>query len=139
MKYSIPIFSILLFFILTACYGINERTSSIRNLNYNCKNCDWDKLFKEHSIEQNSDPKFKQIIDDFKSQPFENELIYFNNSPEEVIAISSDHYSIRYVYNPKISDQVLDGFSTLLDDVEKDRILKRIENVLEKYGCKKNN
>jgi len=78
------------------------------------------------------------MIEEFKSQPFENELIYFSHSPEEVIAISSDHYSIRYVYNPKISDQVLDGFSKSLNESEKDRILKRIESVLEKYGCKKN-
>lgn len=128
----------LLLFMISSCYGINERTSAIANINYACDNADWDKMQTDHSIATIEESSFKSKIRAFNTMPFETELFYFNESPKEIIAISTDHYQIRYIYNPNLSSMVLDGYSTKLDQKEVDRISKRIHAMLEKYGCEEN-
>jgi len=78
------------------------------------------------------------MVSRFKRQPFASELIYFEESPQEIIGVSTDHYQIRYVYNPDLSRKVLNGFSKKLTKAEIDRISKRIYDLLENYGCKEN-
>lgn len=128
-----------LILIFSSCYyGINERTSAIADINYSCMNADWDKMRTDHSVENIKDSSFIRRIHDFMTQPFATELFYFEEAPKEIIAISTDHYQIRYVYNPSLSNQVLDGYSKKLDKNEVDRISKRIYSMLEKYGCNEN-
>jgi hypothetical protein len=129
---------ILLVLILSSCYGINERTSSIASINYSCREVNWLEMVNDHSIANITDSSFIRKFSSFKDKPFETELFYFKENPKEIVAISHDHYSIRYVYNPKLSTKVLDGFSRKLDTKEVDRISKRIYSMLEKYGCTEN-
>ena len=128
----------LLLFMISSCYGINERTSAIADINYACDDADWDKMRVDHSIDTIEESSFKSKIRAFNAMPFETELFYFNESPKEIIAISTDHYQIRYIYNPNLSSTVLDGYSTKLDQEEVDRISKRIYAMLKKYGCEEN-
>lgn len=130
---------LFLILIFSSCfYGVNERTSGITDLNYSCKQTDWDKMKIDHSVESSLDSTFIRKINHFKTKPFESELFYFKEKPQEIIAISSDHYQIRYVYNPKLSNKILDGFSEKLNNKEVDRISNRIHAMLEKYGCSEN-
>lgn len=124
---------------LTSClYGINERTSSISTINYSCPDAQWDSILKDYSIDHIEDSTFSQMVYGFKSQPFQNKLVCFKEEPKEIIAVSQNYYSIRYVYNPNISNQVLDGYSKKLTPTEVTRISKRIYHLLEEYGCKEN-
>ncbi len=122
--------------LLQSCYGINEKTSGISTLNTNCLSSNaWDEIKKEYSTDDITNPKLIERLKRFENQPFTNEVLYFKNNPEELIAVSTDHYGIRYVYNPKISNQILNGLSPQLKDKEKKRIHKRIQTLLMKYQC----
>ena len=130
---------LFLLVIFASChYGINERTSAIADIDYSCRKVDWDNMRVDHSLANIKDSTIIRIIPAFKTKPFETELFYFDEAPQEIIAISTDHYQIRYVYNSNLSSQVLDGYSRKLDKNEVDRISKRIYSLLEKYGCVEN-
>ncbi|MDJ1484630.1 hypothetical protein QNI16_29295 [Cytophagaceae bacterium YF14B1] len=75
------------------------------------------------------------MLKKFERMPFDNEVYYFKESPEELIAIR-DNESIGYVYNPHIRDAILDGLSPSLPKKEKERIGNRIQSFLRKYQCK---
>jgi hypothetical protein len=87
------------------------------------------------SSDKIDDSLFKISLDDFHSQTFSCELLYFNSTPKEIIAIDKDHYSVRYVFNPEISMNVLDGLSQKLSNSEKNRILNRVQEVILDYQC----
>ena len=122
---------------LTGChYGVNEKTTIIGSLVTNClEDGAWNSIKNEYSSENIDDPLFLSKIEKFKSEPFETELLYFTNKPREIIAVSRDHYSIRYIFNPNISSQVLDGLSLKLTETDKKRIRNRVQKVLMNYQC----
>jgi hypothetical protein len=121
---------------LTACYGINERTSEIGNLETKCfQQKDWENVKKIYSA-KTTDSSFLETINEIKSKTFNTEILFFDTNPKEIIAIATDHYSVRYVYNSDISNQVLDGLSSELNDSEKKRITDRIQKLLNFCECK---
>lgn len=132
---------IYLFFVvilLHSCYEVNEKTSEISTLNTTCLAANaWDEIRKEHSTDLITNPKLIEELNRFKSKPFTTEVLYFKSNPEELIAVSTDHYRIRYVYNQKISNQILNGLSPQLNNKEKKRIQKRIQVLLLVYQCDK--
>lgn len=133
MKF-IYLFIIILLF--QSCrYGINEKTSWICDLNTTClEDNSWTLMMKEYSIDSIKDVKLLEKLQDFKSQPFQTNVLYFKDEPTELIGF--EYYGIRYVYNSKISNQILNGLSPQLSDKEKKRIHKRIQTLLMKYQCK---
>jgi hypothetical protein len=119
-----------------SCYEVNEKTSEISTLNTRCVDSNaWVEIGKDYSTDLITNPYLIEELNGFKKKPFTTEVLYFKANPEELIAVSTDHYGIRYVYNPKISNQILNGLSPQLKDVEKKRIHKRIQTLLMKYQC----
>ena len=137
-NYSMKSFAIILMpLILTGCYyGVNSKTSEIGNLNTNCldKNA-WSKIYQTYSISNVEDSIYKYQVNDFKNMAFETDLLYFSNNPKEIIAVSTEHYSVRYVFNSSISNQILDGLSLKLKEEEKKRIRNRVQKILMEYQC----
>ena len=117
-------------------YGINEKTSWICDLNTTCLNDDaWVKILQKYSTDSIKDNKLLEKLKDFKSLPFQTDVLYFRDEPIELIGF--EYYGIRYIYNPKISNQILNGLSPQLNDKEKKRIHKRIQILLMEYQCEK--
>lgn len=126
------------FLSLQSCYGVNEKTSIIHSLNSTClPESAWDSMKREYSSNMLVDSQLLEKLKEFRKMPFSTEVLYFPDSPEELIGISHEHYSIRYVYNPDISDDVLSGLSPELSAAEKKRIGKRILTMLMKHQCEK--
>ena len=118
---------LLIFIAVFSCYGVNEETTEICGLSICCNEADtWEKIFKEYSIENTDSDSVKDILLEFRNQPFKTDIIHFKEYPEEYIGISENKMQVRYVYNKKIADQVLDGLSPQLSDSEKIRISIRI-------------
>lgn len=138
MKVLIAITSII---VLTSCNScssimINENTSEISFIVANClEDSTWNEVLRAYSTDSLDDSIFIEKVEEIKGQSFDTDVIFFKDSPKELIAISKDRYSIRYVYNPNLSTEVLNGFS-LLNGVEKKRIAERVHKVLSKYQCK---
>tara|TARA_Y100000782_G_C10188706_1_gene268805 strand:- start:9279 stop:9620 length:342 start_codon:yes stop_codon:yes gene_type:complete len=95
----------------------------------------WDKIKHAHFIEESIDSSFVGGLMTIKTKPFKTEILYFSESPEELIAVSVDHYSVRYVNNPNISSHVLDGVSSESSHQGKDRIVNRVQKLFLKYQC----
>lgn len=132
------IYCFIIIFLLQSCYEVNKKTSEISTLNNICLAPNaWLEINKDYSTDYITNPKLIEVLDGFRNEPFTTEVLYFKNNPEELIAISTDHYGIRYVYNPKISDQILNGLSPQLNEMEKKRIHKRIQTLLMEYQCEK--
>jgi hypothetical protein len=72
-------------------------------------------------------------LSNFKNTSFPVSVIYFEQGPKELIGV--DYSSIRYVFNPLISNQILDGLSPKLNEVEKKRIRNRVQNILMEFQC----
>ncbi|MCD0468066.1 hypothetical protein [Flavobacterium sp. ENC] len=130
------IYLLIIIVLFQSCrYGINEKTSWICDLNTTClEDNSWTLIMKEYSIDSIKDVKLLEKLQDFKSQPFQTNVLYFKDEPTELIGF--EYYGIRYVYNSKISNQILNGLSPQLSDKEKKRIHKRIQTLLMKYQCK---
>lgn len=117
-------------------YGVNKETSQIATISVNCvlpsnSSKIWDQMKALHpcdSIVLNGEGL--DIIELIENRPFETEVYYFPSEPAEYIAISKNHNSIRYIYNSQISEDVLDGYSKLLDDDQRKRLKNRIESEL---------
>lgn len=121
------IIALLLFILLASCYGVNKKTSEIFDVSVCCNNKEtWPIIFKEYSVQKSEDQNVNEILKKFKNQIHETDVIYFNEYPQEYIGISENHMFVRYVYNRKISDEVLNGLSTELSESEKLRIGLRI-------------
>jgi hypothetical protein len=124
--------------LLQSCYGVNEKTSEIFNLNTNClSKAAWTDISSEYSINKVADSVWLEKSKEFENQPFTTEVLYFSEKPQELIGIATDHYSVRYVYNPQISDEILDGLSSELNEKEMKRIGTRIQTLLMQYQCEK--
>jgi hypothetical protein len=134
MKYTI-FFGIVI--AMTGCYyGINKKTSEIGNLNTDClASTAWAEILKEYSTKKIEDHRFIVQLNEFASFPFETELLYFDAQPREIIAVSKDHYSVRYVFNPVMDGQILDGLSEKLNEKAKRRVRNRVQEALMKYQC----
>ncbi|HEX8351167.1 MAG TPA: hypothetical protein VF598_14485 [Hymenobacter sp.] len=130
----------LIALLLQACYGVNERTSEICDINQVISLTDsaWSVIFKNHNPDSIKNSDLIKKSEEFKEQPFSTDVLYFKSNPEELIGIDPNHYSIRYIYDDKISDQVLNGLSPQLQKKEKQRICKRIHTLLEKYTTRPN-
>lgn len=122
--------------LLQSCYGVNEKTSEIYNLNTDCLSKEaWIEMNWRYSTTRITDSEWMEKLEDFKEYPFPVEILYFDDGPRELIGVGVDHYSVRYVYNPNISNHVLDGLSSDLSDAEKKRIGNRIQTLLMQYQC----
>jgi hypothetical protein len=133
-----PYYLILVLIFFQSCYGVNEETSEICFLNTTCLTPEaWNQIKIEYSVEGIIDSALIEKLSQFKHEPFEVEVYYFKDYPEEFIGISIDHNAIRYVYNKNIDDSILDGFSSSLNNSEKMRIRKRFQSILIKYQCEK--
>lgn len=129
---------IVILFLLASCYGVNERTSHICNFNTTCVKKDaWAEIFRQYPVSEVSDSIWLLNLKKFKDQVFPSDVLYFAENPRELIGIDQNHSSVRYVYNPLISDQILDGLSPQLNAVEKKRIAKRIQTIVMQYQCEK--
>ena len=137
LKFKIVItWSLLGMYLLYGCYGVNEKTSSISSLDPRCvDSTSWDAIYKTYSTDKIKDSIFIDKIKAIRKEPFETDVLYFNENPKELIAISREHYGIRYVYNPKISSEILNGFSQELQESEKRRIRNRIYRIIMNYQC----
>lgn len=130
--------NILIISLIVGCYGINEKTSEIGDLNTDCLDKHaWEELLQKYNTENIEDTIFIEALKDLKLRTFQTEVFYFRDTyPKELIAVSEDHYSVRYVFNPSISNRVLNGLSTELSEKEKKRIRNRIQLLLMDYQCK---
>jgi hypothetical protein len=137
MKKVTLFFALLIFTCLSCnrCF-VNQETSRIFNLNTECE-CDsaWIELKKSHSITNITDSTLRDKLIDFKDMPFPNEVYYFDGAAPELIAISTDHDCVRYLYNPLLSDKILDGLSPELSNSKKDQVGEKIQSFLRKFQC----
>ena len=118
------------------CYGINERTTEIGSLNSICvKKGAWTEIVQSQSTQNIKDSIFADALQKIKGKPFTTEVLFFHKDPQELIAVDNGHYSVRYVFNPAISKQVLDGLCSELSDLEKKRIRNRVLKLLIEYQC----
>lgn len=130
--------NILIISLIVGCYGINENTFEIGDLNTDCLDKHaWKELLQKYNTENIEDTMFIEALKDLKLEPFRTEVLYFRDTyPKELIAVSEDHYSVRYVFNPSISKVILDGLSSELSEKEKKRIRNKIQLLLMEYQCK---
>jgi hypothetical protein len=135
-KFPAIAISILMLTFSNSCfYGVNEKTSEIGTINWVC---DWDRFEQLYSIERLMDSAFIRKLPEFAQMPFPTKVLYFEGAAHELIGISENHYQIRYVYNPRIADQVLDGLSPQLPEAEKQRIQRSMDSILRDFGCRRN-
>lgn len=133
------ILALLSFLFLVSCDGffINKYTSQIGFLNFNCSDHSdvLDTIIFQHRP-VNMPAEFTAMLKEFDNKPFTNgKLVYFDSGPRELIKI--DNYSVRYAYNPEISEWVIDGLSIELSDQEQFRITARIQLLVIEHQCQK--
>lgn len=117
-------------------YGVNEKTTQIAYINNTClKKNAWDTIINIYSTKRVTDSLFLNALSSFKNVSFPVSVIYFEQDPKELIGV--DYSSIRYVFNPSISNQILDGLSPQLKEEDKTRIRNRIQKILMEYQCEK--
>ena len=122
--------------ILMGCYGVNKKTSAISLLNTTCfSEEEWLDMKKMYNTDSIKDSILLEKIRDIKNEPFPSDILYFKDSPNELIGVN--YSCIRYVYNPLISDQILDGLSPQLTIKEKKRIVSRVQSLIMGYQCEK--
>ncbi|MCU0438185.1 MAG: hypothetical protein MUC49_09725 [Raineya sp.] len=132
------LYVLMIAIMLSSCYGVNERTSHIGALSSFCLPDSIEYfLQKEYSVNTLRDQKWIDKCNSFRNKPFPSIVIYFNESPKELVGIAQNFHTVRYVYNPNIRNQILDGLDSDLSDKEKKRILKRVQLALIKYQCEK--
>ena len=134
------VFGIALLVFLTGCKDrfSNKRTSRIYNLNLECLNDSaWIFLKDNYSVKNIHNDEFLSALDNFKQLQvsFPVEIYYFKEGPEELIAVSFPHDCVRYVYNPQISKNILNGLSPALSKKNKERVGARIQDILKQYQC----
>src|SRR5690242_2260297 len=134
------VLGVALLVFLTGCKDrfSNKRTSRIYDLNVECvRDSAWTFLRNNYPVENVDDEKFLSALADFKplQNVFSVEIFYFKEGPQELIAVSSEHDCVRYVYNPQISKNILNGLSPALSKKNKERVGKRIQDILKRYQC----
>jgi hypothetical protein len=115
----------------------NAQTSQIGNLNGVCvDNNVMKQMSQKFSVDSIKDSalllKVKKIKDHFIHPEY---VLYFADEPIELVGC--DYYSIRNVYSPKISEQVLDGLDMVLSNDEQVRIRNRVLKEYMKFQCDK--
>ena len=70
-----------------------------------------------------------------KNQLWDCDIMYFKEDPVELIGLSREHYSVRYVYNSQISPNVLNGYATELNEKEKKRVISKVKKTFLPYKC----
>jgi hypothetical protein len=95
----------------------------------------WTYLKNSHGLDKLKNTDFQKQLWQFELMPFPHEIYYFESDPEELIAISAEHDCVRYVYNPQLSKNVLDGLSDQLKKKDKERIGNRIQLILRNFHC----
>lgn len=135
MKSLIYICIYFMYCCLIGCgYGVNDKTTQISYINNTClKKNAWDTIIHIYSTKRITDSIFTNALSDFKNTSFPVSVIYFEQEPKELIGV--DYSSIRYVFNPLISNQILDGLSPKLNESEKKRIRNRVQKILLEYQC----
>jgi hypothetical protein len=127
--------SVLISLILFSCDDpfVNKKTSEIGSIYAECldKNA-WDTLFSRYSINNIKDTIFAEALIEMNNQHFGCRILYLQDDPVELIG--ADYYSVRYVFNPKLSSEILNGFT--LWDSEKNRISNRVQKLLMEFQCK---
>lgn len=71
-----------------------KKLQKIGDLNTDCleRNA-WDSIKAAHSVENITDPLFIRSLESFEGRTFKTEILFFKESPKELIGISDDHYS----------------------------------------------
>jgi hypothetical protein len=115
----------------------NAETSQIGNLNGVCVETNVMKqLCQKFSVDSIKDSilllKAKKIKEHFIHPEY---VLYFAEEPIELVGC--DFYSIRNVYSPKISEQVLDGLDMSLSNDEQVRIRNRVLKEYMMFQCDK--
>ena len=126
-----------LILLLSACgYGVNKTTTEIGVLNTVCLKKDaWSEILQAYNPDRIQDSTFKSKIEEINRLPFPTHILYFERGPRELIAVSEDHYSVRYVYNPDLGMIPLCGMDKQLSLEEKKRIVGRVQNIIMDYQC----
>ena len=138
MKTIVVIIQIVLFSSLSGCYyGVNSKTSEIGDLNDTClEKGAWDKLTDKYCVDSTTPKEFTSAVYAVKGHFIHPEyILFFKEEPMEVVGC--DYYSVRAVYNPKLSKEVLNGLSPKLSDSEQVRIRNRVQKALMEYQCDK--
>lgn len=135
MKLLIYLGIYFMYICFTSCgYGVNDKTTQISYINNTClKKNAWDTIINIYSSKKITDSIFMKALSNFKNTSFPVSVIYFEQGPKELIGF--DYSSIRYVFNPLISNQILDGLSPKLNESEKKRIRNRVQKILLEYQC----
>ena len=133
LKNSFGFLSIIL--LLSQCYGVNKKTSEIGTLNYVCSDNVQIEILNKYTTDKITNSILKSKVGEFKTMPFETNILYFESGPTEIIAISKDWYSVRYVYNPDISMRIQNGLGNSMNEQHKNRIMGRIYAVFRMCGC----
>ena len=134
MRHHINLIIIVIAGLFSCKYGVNEKNTHIAYINNTClqKNA-WDSIESIYTTSVIRDTVFLEAMSGFKHVSFPVSLIYFNEEPRELIGV--EYSSIRYVFNPLISTQILDGLSPELKESEKKRIRHRVQKILMNYQC----
>jgi len=126
-----------LIFLLAGCgYGVNKKTTEIGILNTTCvTDGAWDDILRTYTTKNIQDSLFLAKIEEIERMPFPTQILYFFDGPRELIAVSEDHYAVRYVYNPDLSLVPLCGMDKGLSIEEKKRVTKRVQDIIIQYQC----
>jgi hypothetical protein len=137
MKTIVIIIQIALFSSLSSCYGVNSKTSEIGDLDDTClEEGAWDKLTENYAVDSTTPKEFASAVYSVKGHFIHPKyVLFFKEEPMEVVGC--DYYSVRAVYNPKLSKDVLHGLSPKLSDDEQVRIRNRVQKALMEYQCDK--
>jgi hypothetical protein len=112
----------------------NKETSAVGSVYAECLDQNaWDTLFNRYSVNDINDTLFSEALIEMNNLYGGGIILYLQSDPVELIAISTGIYSVRYIYNPKLSSEILNGF-TLIDS-EKKRILNRVQRLLMEFQC----
>lgn len=122
--------------ILVSCSDsfVNARTSFFGFYRNVCISKDaLNKIEAQYSLTKISDSIFRNASIQMKKQRIEVRVMYFSDEPQEIIGFNDG--AVRYAFNPKISNDIVDGLSNELTEKEKCRILNRFQSVVMQYQC----
>lgn len=142
MRYTHTLFLILTCITLlhfVSCYGVNEKSSEIAVINTDClKDSTWSIIKKRYNYDTVTVESYLYAIKELKSYLLSTDILYFDSGPRELIAVSTDHYTIRY-QNSNTSFlteyKILHGQSAEMTPNERIRIRNRILSIIMEFQC----
>lgn len=135
IKYINNLIFLIPMILLIGCYGVNKKRSHIGDVElYDTSKDIWEIALENNSIELCRDSTLLDGLPKFKEMPFSCDFLIFCEEPREIVAVSKNHYFVRYVFNPVLSNKVLDGLSKELNESDKQRILDRVTETLKLAG-----